>query len=275
MAFTYKLPDHIKKNAWLRSLSQAIDPSLIATMIENRINNPNQIGPYYYFNNRDGEQPTDIISALIIESAEFRQKATPAISMIIYKFFKEGVKEDIVILSSVFEIVKNAKIKECHKLLYGWLQQNNSRLNNINCDEGKKSLYRNAMVAFAEIQEKKLDIENYWLNIWNANDPYWLVASFTGLRKQNPIMACKEIKTLIFRDTSKTKYLLSNTWKDEKCRSFLIEKIKEGLEKTDGWAGKAINDLYDVLDYRDKHILMSSLKEKISASKEQNISKLN
>lgn len=248
--------NHIKKDSWVKDLRKTFNPELLADLIKKRIEFPNSTGPF--IRNQKDEIATDIIDAFIASSDEYRKKLTPAVGFLLYKMLHGKLTENHEILRGVFSIIRESKLLECNKLVYNWLQV---KYDLGSSDQKWKHTYRDGMMAYAQIQEKDKEIEDWWANIWMESSSAWWPAAFMGLRIQNPSRAMAELPALINRNTDKTSYLLVGTWNDLDARAMLESAIHRGINENSGWAGLALNLLLEKLSEADKIKLMLNLKD--------------
>lgn len=251
--------EHILKDKWVKELLyKASDPEELASAIERRIKFPSSNGPFI-INNQE-EYPTDIIAAYVELLPEIRGKISVAVGLLLYKMIYNDIVPSRELLEGLFSLIDEAKLEDCHILLFKWLNVKADIL--ASDDKLWKLTYRMGMVAFANIQPKNKEAEEYWTAIWNSDKDYFWGAAFRGLRRVNPALAAKELPRLIARDIDSTKYTLIGMWKDTVSRSHLEDAIKTGLateEKT--FAGIALNLMLDKLTEEHRTELMLALKE--------------
>lgn len=246
-----------KRDPWVKSLKQAYSPEDIAEILLKRISNPNLYGPF--LNKTSGEEGTDVINLFIDTSEEYKKKIVPAIGLILYNLLYDKLKESHELLRGVFSIIARSKLNECSVLLRKWLVKKKEA---IICDDIKwKTTYREAMIAYAYVQNKEEAIEKWWLNLWNDDIQFWWSPAFLGLRIQNSSFASTQIKKLIERRYDKAPYLLASMWKDDLSRKHFESSIALGLNTNDGWAGRALNMVIEKLSDDEKNELMCNLKK--------------
>jgi hypothetical protein len=257
---TYNITEsHIKKDHWIKEVRKTFNPELLADLIKKRIEFPNTTGPYIKHNS--DELPTDIIDALIAHNEENRKKLTPAVGLLLFRLIHNKMPENHEILRGVFSIIRESKLVECEHLVYGWLQKTYKVAFEVNKNDSKwRATYLSGMMAYAKIQSKDKDIEDWWYNIWRDNAPAWWPAAFLGLRIQNPDIAVAELPLLISRNMDKLSYLLLGMWSDLDCRPRFELAIRKGIDSNTGWAGFALNTLLEKLTEADKNNLMLNLK---------------
>jgi hypothetical protein len=246
----------IRRNPWCKEFRHASNSQTLADLIQKRLEYPKTTGPCIYDHN--GEEPSDIIVAFILNEPGFRKIAEPAVGLLLWKL-KNKQLESKELLSGVFDIIRETKLAECSLLLYKWLKENYNYI--ISDDDKEKKLYRVGMVAYAYIQQKDIAIENYWYNIWKEAKEYWWSAAFLGLRLQNPKLAALELHRLIGRDIAISTQLLVEMWKDERSKSQLEMEIKSGMDRNSEWSGLALNSILEKLSDSEKAILLINIKE--------------
>lgn len=248
---------HIKKDAWVKSIRKTHNPEKLSDLIKKRIEFPGSTGPYIRQNLN--ETSTDIIDAFIADDEEYRTKLVPAIGLLIYKIMYGKMMESHEILRGCFSVIMESRLTECSNIVHSFLNQ---RFETIDKADPKwKQTYRDAMMAYAQIQSvKNKEAEEWWSNSWKNGLPILWPAAFLGLRIQNPDAACVELPLLMSRNLEKTAYLLVGMWHDKNVRAKMERYIRDGIDTNSGWSGLALNMLVEKLTKEDRDQLMSSLK---------------
>jgi len=252
---------HIRKDSWVKKMLRTYNPELLAALIEKRIKHPNSTGPFITTN----ETSVDIINAYSTEGPEdFKEKIEPAVGLLLYKSLHGHMEASNDFLRHLFLIIRESKFVACHTLLQNWINKNASFLTSKRTD--KQDAMRDALMAFAKIQNKDSGIEEYWINIWQEGQAHFWPVAFYGLRLQNPESACKELPLLVSRKISnnmdKVQPLISGMWNDLQARPHLERAIKRGLNENTGWAGLVLNLVLEKMDEKQKSEVMESLKER-------------
>jgi hypothetical protein len=251
----------IRKDSWVKDLLKTYNPEQLAELIEKRIDRPNFVGPYPRYS--QNETSTDIIDAFIASDLPLRNRIASAIGFIIYNILHGKKTVNHNILPSVFSIISNSQLIECRLLLARWLEANKNKINNdsTNWDKSQwEKTYREAMMAFARIQEKDDLTEMYWLNLWRSDTSFAWAAAFMGLRIQNPLAACNELHLLIERKLDKAQYLMVGMWRDNNAKEPLINTLKNSIKSDQGWGGLVLNTILSQLNSEEKTEAMSCFK---------------
>lgn len=245
---------YVKRDPWVKSMKKASDPDEIATLIKKRIDSP-ATGPFV----RAGELSSDIVNLFISSNEEFKKKIVPAIGLLLYNLLHDKEKETHELLRGVFNIVANSKLKECKSLTYKWLLKKKDAME---CDDIRwKTTYREGMIAYAYVQDRLPEIEQWWYNVWTDCSIFWWSPAFLGMRVSNPALAGSEIPKLIERNYDKGAYLMASMWSDPTSKQAFENAIALGMKENAGWAGIATNQVLEKLDDSKKNELMLGLRK--------------
>jgi hypothetical protein len=258
---------HIKNEKWVKSLRKTSNPEELASLIKDRIDNPNIVGPY--INGNSDERPTDIINMMMVEYEGFYKKLTPAIGLLLYNVNIKKIKEDHNLIRGIFHMIAVSKLHECNTLVLEWINAKFTDENGLllsfippKMSKQEKIVYRDALTALAAIQDRNNEWIAWWMSFWKSiSKDFWYGTAIYGLRKQSPELAAKEIELLIHRNPENLNNMLLNMWKDEKFKVFFATELTDALNKNKEWAGKIVNMLWDKLfDDEKRENLLFTLK---------------
>jgi hypothetical protein len=250
---------NIKRDPWVKAFKRTYIVEDIVELIVKRINSPSMHGPF--IKPYQGEEPTDIINAFISKDESVRKKVAPAVGLLLYNLLHERITISHDLLRGTFALIKNSKLDECTMLLWKWLQKNEAA---IASDDVKwKTTYREAMYAFAYVQRPNdSEVEKWWHSLWRTTSQFWWGAVFIGLRIQNPNLASTQLEALVkTRGFEKTDYLLAGMWADKRSRMQLETAICVGINEDSGWAGRALNQMWQKLAAEERVELMADMKK--------------
>jgi len=237
--YTGKLENHFNEK-WVKKMLKIQDPGPLAELIEERIKWPAHTGPYILPSSE--EKGIDIISEMIRSIPDFRKKTEYAVGLILYKILNGHMDEKSELLYGVWGLVRDNILTNCGMLVHSWLSKNTQYLkadNKLGID-----LYIYALFTFGTIQPASdKNIETYWMKLWKDAKPQFWAAAFSGLRKQNPIVAIGELPLLIKRNTSNVGAHLTAMLSDELCWPLLKHELKTGIDKNEEYCGMALNIL--------------------------------
>ncbi len=216
---------HIKRDSWVKEINKTYNPEILADLIKKRIEYPSSTGPFIRYNS--DELPSDIIVSFISDSEESRKKLVPAIGLLLYRMMHGKMPGHHDVLRGLFSVIRGNKLTECRTLVANWLHNKYAQGSS---DGQWKQTYRDAMMAYAQIQDKNTATEEWWYNIWKECGSWWWPAAFLGLRIQNPTAACNELQLLISRNIDKTGYLLVGMWKIMLSLKVLIGKEGKSIQ---------------------------------------------
>jgi hypothetical protein len=250
---------YIKRDPWVKAMKKSYDPEEIATLIKKRIASPGMNGPIVHHNS--DETATSIVNVFIDANQEYKKKIVPAVGLLLYNLLYEKEQESHELLRGVFNIISNSKLKECKLLLYKWLLKKKDAMH---CDDIKwKTTYREGMIAYAYVQDREVEIEQWWYNVWTNCSVFWWSPAFLGMRVSNPTLAGSEIPKLIERNYDKGAYLMASMWSDPASKEAFENAIAVGMKDNACWAGLAVNQVLEKLDNEKKNELMLELKKVI------------
>jgi hypothetical protein len=258
MKTNYNLP-HIKKDSWVKELKKTSEPEALSSLILKRIKSPNITGPWV--SKLDDETPIDIITHFISKSDDFKKRASPAIGLILFKIINGDIKKSDIdyntILSDVFRLIRENNLTDCNRLIYMWVRDN---FDAINSDDQKyKRAYKDALYAYAKIQDKNPKLLSWWEQVWNNWSPYWWEVSFYGMRLNDPQFAIKKIPEVAQRYEAKFPILLMGMFYDKNAKLPFIKAIRSALDEKSGWAGKFLNEIWSKLNDADRNEIMELL----------------
>jgi len=253
--------NYIKRDPWVKDMKKSFDPNEIAILIKKRIDRPAINGPIIRHNN--GEISTDIINVFIEANEEYRRRIVPAVGLLLHNLLHDKEQESHELLRGVFNIIANSKLKDCKLLLYKWLLKKKDAMN---CDDIRwKTTYREGMIAYAYVQDREVEIEQWWYNVWKDCSIFWWSPAFLGIRVSNPTLAARQLPLLIERNYDKGAYLMASMWSDAASKEAFENAIAVGMKDNVGWAGLAVNQVLEKLDDEKKNELMVGLKKIIYA----------
>lgn len=243
---------HVKRDSWVKDIKKTYDPALLSDLIKKRIEFPRSTGPYI----KDGELSTDIVNSFITDDDSYRNKLAPAIGLLLYKMMNDALGESHELYRGVFYIIRECRLVECKRLVEDWLRLKFNTIDDLNY----LMTYRDALMAYALIQSKNKELEDWWHGIWKCSYSELWGAAFTGLRVQNPVLAATQLPLLVSRDINVMPHILVGMWADSVARKEMEICIRNGLNSKIGWAGKALNVLLDKLSEKSKTALLTDMK---------------
>lgn len=247
-----------RKQPWAKALIDSNDPEVIAGLIRDRLEKPNTVGPYY--THHMGELPGDVVCCFIVMSEETRKKIHPAIGFLLHRLTKGEITPTTGLVRGLFSIIHDSKLTECRRDLQLWIKEHQTILVKEGQTEAHET-FRAALMAYARIQPMNDSlIEAYWANLWREAFPYWWPVAFTGMRIQNPKLACYEVPMLIERNIPYTKNLLYAMWSDRIARPMLERAVAKALKTNERWVGLAMTKMVENMDLGEKKALLGALK---------------
>lgn len=247
-----------RKQPWAKELLGCNDSEVIAGLIRARLENPAKIGPFCFVDS--GELPGDIICAFIAMGEEARKKIIPALGFLIFSMEKEDGAKTHNVLRNIFSIIQESKLTELRHQLQIWMRKRHTITSKPDKEEDQET-FRAALMAYTRVQPTNDDIvEGYWTNLWKEGFEYWWPVAFTGMRIQNPKLACYQLPILIGRNVQHTENLLYAMWSDKLARPMIERALANGLKEDAQWAGIAMAKLAQRMNHSDKDNLLGALK---------------
>jgi hypothetical protein len=259
---------YVYNHEWVKRLRKGSDLEDIGKAIQDRIEWPNITGPYIH--QEENESSVDIIAALVDLEPDLHDKIEKAVGLMLYKMKHGDIGPSQKIYQGIFSIIRTNQFFECATLVHNWIKENESLVKPLSPNlkfyereplEAKRNSFKDALHAFAYVQDKSQELEAWWFNLWYDTEMFYQFYAFIGLRRQNPLMAVKEIPLLLDRKLTNTATLLAWFWRDEASKKVFVNTIRDGVNNNEKWAGIAMNTALEKMWPIEKEELMISLIE--------------